>query len=322
MAVLAFVLGAAAVTAGLSLCVALISASVLAVLQRISSPARRADVAFTAAVLPGAAALVGTLATALPSIRAALGADDHCLVHPHHAHLCPVHSGELHTRILIIGALALAFSATSLIVWLARASRGARFVRAACAVGTPSTVDGVNVVALRGAPCLLHSVGALRPIVIVSTALMDALSPLARDAVLAHEVAHVRRRDGLALWLISVLSFASPPIFSAWARRIFIAAADEAADEDAAVIVGPLEVAAAILEVARLRSRSPLDGLALAADGGSIEARVSRLLTLTPRARKPLLPALAVVGLCAALVTVSLSDTVHHAIETALFFFT
>ena len=319
---LAFLLGAAAVAAGLSACVALVSASALALASKISSPARRADLAFAAAVLPGATAMVGTLAAALPSILAALGADDHCRLHLHHAHLCPVHSGELHTRILIGGALALGFSATSLIVWVARTTHGARFVRAARAVGKLSVVDGIDIVALHGAPRLLHSVGALRPFVVVSAALIDALSPSSCEAVLAHEAAHVRRRDGLALWLISVLSFASPPIFSAWARRKFIAAADEAADEEAAVAVGPLAVATAIVEVARLRSRSPLDGIALAADGGAIEARVARLLTLDPRARTPLLLLVMVAGVCAALAALSLSESVHHAVETALFFFT
>lgn len=319
---LAFLLGAAAVAAGLSTCVALVSASALVLASKISSPARRADFAFAAAVLPGAAAMVGTFAAALPSILAVLGADDHCLQHLHHAHLCPVHSGELHTRILIVGALALALSATALIVWIARTMRGARFVRAARAVGKLSTVDGIDVVALNGAPRLLHSVGALRPLVVVSAALIDALSPSSREAVLAHEAAHVRRRDGLALWLISVLSVASPPIFSAWARGKFIAAVDEAADEEAAVTVGPLAVATAIVEVARLRSCSPLDGIGLAADGGSIEARVARLLTLNPRARSPLLLVILLAGVCAALATLSLSESVHHAVETALFFFT
>lgn len=319
---LAFILGAAAVAAGLSVCVAVISAGALALASKRASAARRADLAFTCAVLPGVTALVGTVAAALPSVLAALGADDHCLHHLHHAHLCPVHSGALHSRILVVGALALAFSATVLVVWIARAARGARFVRGARAVGERSTVDGITVVALGGAPRLLHAVGALHPIVVVSAALLEALSPSARVAVLAHEAAHVRRRDGLALWLLSMLSFVSPPVFSAWARRAFLSAADEAADEEAAVVVGPLAVAAALVEVAQRRSRSPLDGIALAADGGSIEARVNRLLHLRPRRHTPQLHVVAVAGVCAALAMLSWSESVHHAVETALFFFT
>jgi Zn-dependent protease with chaperone function len=321
MASLAFFLGTAAAAAGVSVCAMFVSSLLLGATRFVRVAARRADLAFVAAVLPASLAIVGALAAAVPSIFAALGAEDHCLSHLHHAHLCPVHSADLHTRILAAGALALAFSLTVAIVSFARVARGSRFLHEALRVGSSTTEGGVRVVTLPGAPRLLHAAGALRPFVVASQTLLDALSPTSRVAVLAHEAAHVRRRDSLALWTISALSFATPPAFASWARRAFLTAADEAADEEAATSVGTFAVAEAIVEVARLRLRSPIDDTALAADGTAVEARVVRLLALSPRRHRPALAVIALAALALACAALVAAESVHHAAETVLFFF-
>jgi hypothetical protein len=71
-------------------------------------------------------------------------------------------------------------------------------------------------------------------------------------------------------------------------QRLYRQAAEEAADEAAAVVVGGVDVAAAVVEVSRVRlrlQRQALLGLP-AIDGGDLTARIERLLATEPRARR------------------------------------
>lgn len=127
--------------------------------------------------------------------------------------------------------------------------KGSPFERAALAVGlAPSRV--------RVAPCLPNpafTVGLLRPVVYVSAELAEWLSGAELRAVLAHEGAHVARRDPLRL---SVLRFFACTLF--WIPALRGLAADVADEaevqaDDAAAREHPLELASAILSVASWR---------------------------------------------------------------------
>jgi Zn-dependent protease with chaperone function len=123
--------------------------------------------------------------------------------------------------------------------------------------------------------------GLLRPRLLLSEALLEALSGEELEAVLAHECAHVAARENLKRFLLR----ASPDPLAllpggARLRAAFEAAAEIAADRSACARVPPLRLARALLKVAALMPSGRRPHLAVAAlhREGGIAARVQMLL--------------------------------------------
>ena len=193
------------------------------------------------------------------SAEALLAGRDHylnvCLIALHML-LEPVHEAF---HVLLVAGLVYA-------IWdRVRAWGGLRVVLRALAFETPAR-DGVLARAARraglsldrirevpGLPNPAFTAGWFTPRVYVATALTQLLSADELTAVLAHEAAHVERRDPLRL---SLLRFLACTLFYLPAlRRLADDAADEAeiAADDAAVArrgVASLALASAILEIA------------------------------------------------------------------------
>jgi beta-lactamase regulating signal transducer with metallopeptidase domain len=101
------------------------------------------------------------------------------------------------------------------------------------------------------------------------------MPPAELAAALAHEHAHVRRRDPLAVALLRVAGLFVPSPCARRAERDFRAAAEEAADAAAAYAVGDGRVvASALVRLTRISLRAP----ALAAADRGVERRVEALL--------------------------------------------
>ncbi|GLS24796.1 M56 family metallopeptidase [Marinibactrum halimedae] len=66
---------------------------------------------------------------------------------------------------------------------------------------------------------LAWCVGLIRPQIYLSSGLIDALSPKQIEAVLAHELAHVVRKDNLRKWLLHWATFVWPSRFKHQIRR-------------------------------------------------------------------------------------------------------
>ncbi|HEV7508351.1 MAG TPA: M56 family metallopeptidase [Thermoanaerobaculia bacterium] len=121
-------------------------------------------------------------------------------------------------------------------------------------------------------------VGALRPILLVPASTLAGLSPRQLEAILAHELAHVRRHDYLVNLFqaaIETLLFYHPAVWwvSAQVRR----EREVCCDDLAVAICGDrLGYARALADLEGLRSAG--SGLALAADGGSLADRIRRLV--------------------------------------------
>lgn len=318
MSAVGFFLGLIAVAAVMATTASLVGGALIVVARRLPLPAaRRADVALFVGLAPAVAAFVGTVLVALPAVLTLGGwAADHCLQHDHHGHLCPVHLGSVPAVL----AAAAAFVGVGVTARLMSAIADLRhrdvLLRSAIAVGQRAQLDDATaLVILDGPPTLLHASAAL---VVASRALLERLSPASRRAALAHEAAHVRRRDGRWLAFLSLAAAFTPPPFGAWVQRQYRQAAEEAADEEAAVAVGGVDVAAAMIEVSRVRLASAFDHGLPANDGGDLEARVRRLLVLQPQHRRS--GAVAVVAVFAGLSLLSLPffDHVHHLAESAL----
>jgi beta-lactamase regulating signal transducer with metallopeptidase domain len=121
--------------------------------------------------------------------------------------------------------------------------------------------------------------GLLQPVVFLPTATLQQLSPEAIRIILCHELAHIHRRDLLISFverLVESCFFFNPAVW--WMCRQIRNEREAACDAIAVQITQqPLSVATALLDSAEAFAQ-PVTGLALAADGGSLEDRVERLV--------------------------------------------
>jgi Zn-dependent protease with chaperone function len=304
---LGFLLGVAAAMAIAGALSSLLTALAWPLVSRLPAD-RRADASLAMALLPAVSALTLGLAVSLPSLRHALGLGaDHCAEHLHHAHLCWLHGSDLPPSLAALGATALAVFAARA-PWLA-AWRTARLSTALERVSQRRE----DLVWVPGSSRVCHVSGVLSPRIYVSEALTRELSTESLQAMLEHERAHVARRDpmvGLALSWAS--AFGLPLLADSW-RVAWRQAAEEAADARAAQVHGPLVVASALVEFARLQ-QEPAPGLGFGAVG--LEARVLRLVD-APAAPRPALalPLLALASVLGVLLAFGFSDPLHHLVE-------
>jgi beta-lactamase regulating signal transducer with metallopeptidase domain len=127
-------------------------------------------------------------------------------------------------------------------------------------------------------------VGWLRPVVLLPATVFTALSVEQIEALLAHELAHVRRYD----YLVNLLQIAAETLFFYhpgvwWVSRQMRKERENCCDDLAIEICGStLVYVRALTELEQMRIRTPR--LAMAADGGSLLKRVERLLGCNPAA--------------------------------------
>ncbi len=149
--------------------------------------------------------------------------------------------------------------------------------------------------------------GWLRPVILVPVAIFTAMEPRALEAILAHELAHIRRHDyfvNLLQSAVEVLLFFHPAVW--WLSAQVRAERENCCDDTAIALCGdPLFYARALEALEELRpALQPNPSLALAATGGTLMHRIRRILAPklppSPAARAGLLAALAVSVLGAA----------------------
>lgn len=126
-------------------------------------------------------------------------------------------------------------------------------------------------------------IGWLRPVILVPASALAGLTPRQLEAILAHELAHVRRHDylvNLFQTMVETLLFYHPAVWwvSAQVRR----ERENCCDDLAVTVCGDrLVYARALADLEGLRVSSPR--LAMAADGGSLMARIRRLAGVPAR---------------------------------------
>ena len=124
-------------------------------------------------------------------------------------------------------------------------------------------------------------VGWWRPVVLVPVNALTGLTPQQLEAVLAHELAHIRRRDdllNLAQLTVETLLFYHPAVW--WVSRQIRIERENCCDDLAVSLCeSPASYARALADLEGLRRTTP--ALALGADGGSLLTRVRRLVGRT-----------------------------------------
>lgn len=290
--------------------------------RSVATRARALPPSLRARVLIAWAATPVAIATALvslalwPSLGAALGlAVDHCPAHAGHVHLCLHHLPARGPG--IIGALGLAtfavVSGSALVQGVRSAALAIRLARA------PSFELASGVGVIKSSRPFALTVGWFRPSVLVSTALLERLTPAQIEIVVAHERAHAERRDALAVTAARILTLAHLPSVR---RRILAElrlACEQACDEAAAQVCGDrARVAETIVAAERAAaSMGPFIAAAgLAFGGGDLVGRVESLLASPIDgvvSRRPLWILFAVGAALAAA-----APHVHHWTETFL----
>jgi Zn-dependent protease with chaperone function len=134
--------------------------------------------------------------------------------------------------------------------------------------------------ALRTAEPVAATVGLLRPRVILSEAFQAAVDGNALRAAGAHEEAHARHRDPLRVWFAQFVTDLQWPLpaallrLDAWREALEMVRDDEARQYG----VDGVDLAAAVLEAARLQRRCTIPLAALGEEGRALERRIARLL--------------------------------------------
>ncbi len=142
-------------------------------------------------------------------------------------------------------------------------------------------------------------VGHVRPLIVLPAAALSGLSPDQLEAILAHELAHVRRHDylvNLAQTLIETWLFYHPAVW--WVSRQVRVSREHCCDDLAVTLCRSRhDYVHALLDLEELRGEAGL--LALGATDGSLLARGRRLLAPTPGRASSARLAASVIGLTA-----------------------
>jgi bla regulator protein blaR1 len=152
---------------------------------------------------------------------------------------------------------------------------------------------------------LLHStlvqvptvIGWLRPVVLIPLGCLSGLSPSQVEAILAHELAHILRRDYLVSILQSIveaLLFYHPAVW--WVSRHIRREREHCCDDLAVQYTGDVRAYARALSLLE-EHRSALPAIALGANGGILTMRIKRLLGSNESVAAPQLVALTLLGI-------------------------
>jgi len=122
--------------------------------------------------------------------------------------------------------------------------------------------------------------GVLRPRLLIDCRVLESCSAEELRAIGDHECAHVKNHDNARRLLIAACIGSHSAAAQQWRYAAEVAADARAAiDPDRAVVL-----AGALIKIARLAAIGPPPSIPFAAihDGGSLEIRVQRLLSLNP----------------------------------------
>ncbi|MEN9577483.1 MAG: hypothetical protein RJA70_492 [Pseudomonadota bacterium] len=274
------------------------------------------------AALPVLTALALVFAVSLPSIIALIVPGlDHCAEHDHgHAHLCFIHLPKVGIHLgLMLGLLFLLSYAVLRALFAASSiARALRVVASLARTSEQRPELGISLIESSLPVCL--AAGLLRPRVLVSRGLFNSLTRTERAVVIAHEQAHVRRRDAFVACLVRAFAVVHLPQVACWLVNEVEIAAEQACDEAAALAVGDrLAVAAAILRVERALqggASAPSTQVAAAFGARAVTRRVEALLSdPTPPQSLRALTVAASVALGSVLL---LATELHHLTESVL----
>jgi uncharacterized protein (TIGR03435 family) len=163
---------------------------------------------------------------------------------------------------------------------LARWTRSWRYMRAALRGSFPVELPFPVPVRLISTTIEPGVFGIFRPVLLLPRGLMDHLNPSQLDAVLAHELCHIRRRDNLFAALhivVEVLFWFHPAVW--WIQTKLLEERERACDESVLTSRGEaLAYAESILNVCRFCVGAPLDCVS-GVTGSDLKKRIVRIMS-------------------------------------------
>jgi beta-lactamase regulating signal transducer with metallopeptidase domain len=284
-------------------------------------PSQRANALRVVGMAPVGLATLGVLLCFAPKLfGTVLSQPDHCFEHSdNHAHFCLNHPPQVNLANEACMGLALFVLLAAAIV-VVQGLRFRRSSRALKQLSSTARLDAQREAWLIESDLpIAISVGVFRTRTLLSTGLLDLIPGQLVDAVVAHERAHERRRDGLWKPVVELLSYANFPA----TRRLLMddleLACEQACDEEAGHALGDrVRVAEALLAMERVRQRSAgLGPAALAFGAHGVPARVESLVSESPGSSWS--PRVTLGLLAAAVVAASVAaDPLHHLTETLI----
>jgi bla regulator protein BlaR1 len=176
---------------------------------------------------------------------------------------------------VLLGIWACGFSGIALIRF-----RAWRRIRAALRSSAP--VDLPAAVSVRAAPGLLEPgvVGIFRPVLLLPVGIAGRLTPRQLEAILAHELSHIRRRDNLTSsihMIVEAVFWFHPLVW--WIGARLLEERERACDE-AVLRLGnePRDYAEAIVTICKLYVESPLVCVS-GVTGANLKQRIQAILT-------------------------------------------
>ena len=257
------------------------------------------------------------LACAAAALGTATGSAGHTV-----AGVCVLASGSIRPGQLVLYGLAAALAARTafLAARALRAARRAELRGLALAGSTPRRLaDGGTAWIVPTLQLAAHCAGLRRPRAVVSTGLLSLLTPAEQEAVLSHEVAHIRLGHPRILLLGAVIARSYrwlPPARLAWTR--LRRDLEAAADDEAAAAVGTAPLLSALAKVALATASAPLPAagsparLAFA-EPDDLRYRVRRL----QQPRAPGACATLILRLAGALLTFALASAACQALHAS-----
>lgn len=213
------------------------------------------------------------------------------------------------TLLAMLGVWACGFASLALIRfrgWL----RIRAVVRASTPIEIPATVE------VRSSPGLLEPgvVGLLRPILLLPAGIAERLTPSQLEAVLAHELCHVRRRDNLFAWIhmiVEALFWFHPLVW--WIGAKLVEERERACDEEVLSLgTDPRVYAAGIVNVCKLYVESPLVCVS-GVTGSKLKKRIEAIMTNRIALRLKFVKKIALTGAGIAALTLPIAIGVMNA---------
>src|SRR6185503_6590378 len=123
-------------------------------------------------------------------------------------------------------------------------------------------------------------VGHLKPVILVPVGLINALSAAEVEAILLHELAHIRRRDYLINFLQSfmeIIFFFNPAVL--WLSQLIRAERENCCDDIAVAQMGNrFNYMNALVNCHEYQGQTPAYGLAFAGNKGGLVTRIKRMV--------------------------------------------
>ncbi|HLP95539.1 MAG TPA: M56 family metallopeptidase [Saprospiraceae bacterium] len=165
------------------------------------------------------------------------------------------------------------------------------------------------------------TLGWLKPLILLPIGFINQLSVAEVEAVLAHELAHIARRDwffNLLQAFIETLFYYHPAVW--WISQIIHRERENACDDAALAVTGnPIAFARALVQVQELATPAPALAMALSGKRYTLLDRVRRILNQAPQQQHQVMEKItATVILVALLALVGLRANTPLGIEQAL----